>query len=69
MKQLLLEIRIYGVKIQRQPVLEINLLICSYFGESKSIIQHVFFINLVSFHILERQVSFCILKLREGWER
>lgn len=36
MKQLLLEISIYGVKIKKQPVLEINLLICSYFGESKS---------------------------------
>lgn len=42
----------------------ISLLICSYFGESRSITQQVFFINLTSFGALERQVSFGVLKPR-----
>lgn len=54
MKQLLEGISICGVKIQIQPVLEINLLMCSYFGEGKSINQQVFFINLKSSGVLER---------------
>jgi len=47
----------------------ISLFICSHFGEGKSITQQVFFINLISFGVLERWVSFCILKPLEGWER
>lgn len=47
----------------------ICLLICSYLGESKSIALQAFFINLVSFGALERQVSLCILKPQEGQER
>lgn len=66
-KQLLLEISIYGVKIQRQPVLEINFFVNLLLFWGKWIYtQQVFFINLTSFGVLERQVSFCILNPRFG---